>query len=69
MKMATFKSSNKSVYFENGTTSHLSFSSCKQQNGSIATRFVFGTSFLLCLALNHAYAHKTTGVAIKHVFI
>ena len=34
MKMTTFESSNKSVYFENGTTSHLSFSSCKLQNGS-----------------------------------
>ena len=31
MKMTTFKSGNKSVYFNNGTTSHLSFSSCKQQ--------------------------------------
>ena len=32
MKMTTFESGNKSVYFENGTTLHLSFSSCKQQN-------------------------------------
>ena len=31
MKMATFESGNKSVYFENGTKLHLSFSSCKQQ--------------------------------------
>ena len=32
MRTTTFESSNKSVYFENGTTLHLSFPSCKQQN-------------------------------------
>ena len=31
MKTATFKSGSKSMYFENGTTTHLLFSVCKQQ--------------------------------------
>ena len=44
MKTTTFESGNKSVYFENGTTSHLSFSSCKQQKRFETVYFEKGTT-------------------------
>ena len=55
MKTTTFESGNESVYFENGPTSHLSFSSYKQnETAQKNLHDLLLTRDLPCLALNHA---------------
>ena len=54
VKTATFESSSKSVYFENGTTLHLSFSSCIRQKRFETNEICIWHVILLHYALNHA---------------